>query len=528
MRDKIKIIFIPTILALLGLLFGYTVLHWLLFIHFDLFHLKQVVTNFAIPCVLAVIASWIYLRPRLKMLNLEAKRGNWRDFYCFILMVVFFLPLIIAQEYLVTASGKLTAVSIISEIDEVPATKYYTIEDFFINKPAMAFETAFDASGKYNEHFNMHIYIAVPILKSSQDTSGVNLTHWLGVEYKETISNRLDQNEKESKYRDFASRSEADFNTRKLGEFVYLERAENSDAKDGFLAAINKSGRNEQHTILLPVNEPFEERNGNKLAWIAGALLAGPLVWLLMILIPKVDGDALERLKDGRADREALQDIDEVVSLIKPREGYFVTPILMWLNVGLFIAMIVSGLGFISFAPVDLMNWGANYGPVTRNNEWWRLLSSMFLHGGVMHVIANMYALMFVGIFLEPFLGKAKFLGVYLLAGLAGSIASIWWYEATVSVGASGAIFGLYGFLLAAILTKTLPAGLGKALMISTVFFVGFNLLMGLTGGIDNAAHIGGLLIGFVCGLAMCPAIKRTLEIRNEEANETVEPSQLN
>jgi len=134
-----------------------------------------------------------------------------------------------------------------------------------------------------------------------------------------------------------------------------------------------------------------------------------------------------------------------------------------------------------------------------------------------MHVLSNMYGLLFVGIFLEPILGKTKFLATYLLTGLLASIASIWWYDATISVGASGAIFGLYGLFLAFMLTKVFPKEFGKTFLLSTVIFVGYNLLMGLVGGIDNAAHVGGLLSGFVVGLILYPTIEKDVVNENFE-----------
>ena len=174
--------------------------------------------------------------------------------------------------------------------------------------------------------------------------------------------------------------------------------------------------------------------------------------------------------------------------------------------------MVFAGLGFISFKAQDLLTWGANYRPSTTNGEWWRLLKSTFLHGGLMHLIANMYGLLFVGIFLEPLLGRTKYLTAYLLTGILASCVSLWWYDATISVGASGAIFGLYGLFLALLLTKIFPPDFGKAFLASTLIFIGYNLLMGLTGGIDNAAHIGGLLSGFVVGLILYPTLKKQVE----------------
>lgn len=515
MKDKIKIIFIPTLLALFGLLIIYTFLHWILFIKLELFGLKEIITNFGIPITLTGLIAWIVLRPRFKILDLEAKQGNWRDFYSFILWVVLMVPLIIAQEYIVTASGQLTELNSISEINTTEPTKFYTLKNYYIDKKSIAFHSAFDVSGKHNESFNMHIYVALPILDKEIDTTKTECLAWLGIEYKETISNRLDQSEKERKYQEFASKSQIDFDQKDVSKFTYLDKIGNSDKKEGLLEAIRKrSTASGNQTILVPINEPFEARNGNKLSWIFVSSSIGLSVWFLMLLIPKTDETHLNRIKEGKPDKEAQEDMKDFIEFLKPRQGYFITPILIYINLGIYILMAVLGLGFISFKGVDLLNWGANYGPMTKGGDWWRLLTSTFLHGGLMHILTNMYGLLFVGIFLEPILGRTKFLATYFLTGLLASIASIWWYEATISVGASGAIFGLYGLFLAFMLTKVFPTEFGKAFLLSTVIFIGYNLLMGLVGGIDNAAHIGGLLSGFVVGIILYPIIKK--EVVNE------------
>jgi len=87
MTDKIKLLFVPFILTLIGLIIGYTFLHWLLFIELEIFPLKEIITNFGIPIVLTGLAAWFILRPRFKILDLEAKRGNWRNFFSFILWI---------------------------------------------------------------------------------------------------------------------------------------------------------------------------------------------------------------------------------------------------------------------------------------------------------------------------------------------------------------------------------------------------------------------------------------------------------
>jgi len=520
MKDKIKTIFVPTLVTLAALIVIYTFLHWILFIRLELFGLKEIITSFGIPMTLTGLVTWFFLRPKFKILDLEAKRGNWRDFYTFIVWIVLMIPLIIAQEYIITASGALTELNSIDEIDRTERTKFYTLKNYYIDKKAIGTHSSFDVTGKYNDSFNMHIFVVLPIFVKEADTTQSECLAWLGLEYRKTISNKLESAEKEKEYQQFANVSQRKFDNEDVSKFIYLERAGNSDKKDGLIEAVkqNKFLTGAQ-TILLPIDEPFEARNENKLPWIFGSSLMGLTVWLIMLLIPKVDEAQLKKIKEGVPDKEIQEDIKDFIDFLKPKEGYYITPILIYINLGVYILMVVMGLGFISFKGQDLLSWGANYGPLTKGGEWWRLLTSTFLHGGLIHVLANMFGLMYVGIFLEPVLGKARLLTAYLLTGLLGSAASIWWYEATISVGASGAIFGLYGVFLALILTKVFPTELGKAFLFSTLVFVGYNLLMGLVGGIDNAAHIGGLSSGFVIGLLLYPTLKKGIADQQVESS---------
>ena len=198
-------------------------------------------------------------------------------------------------------------------------------------------------------------------------------------------------------------------------------------------------------------------------------------------------------------------------AVFKPTEGYFMTPILINLNLLLFAVMVISGVPLMMPENEDLLNWGANFRPVTLEGEWWRLLSCCFLHIGIFHLLLNMYALMFIGVLLEPYLGKERFLAAYLTAGIGASTASLWWHDLTISAGASGAIFGMYGVFIALMTTNILDKELRKTLITSIGVFVGYNILNGLKAdsGIDNAAHIGGLLFGLIIGYAFVPSIKR-------------------
>jgi rhomboid protease GluP len=259
--------------------------------------------------------------------------------------------------------------------------------------------------------------------------------------------------------------------------------------------------------VLVPVYEPFKDRNGNKLGWIFGSFGIGAGLFLLLVLVPRLQARSLRALRRGKASTQT--DLKELLALVVPRGEFFVTPILMHLNIAVFLVMVAAGLGFGEFSAEDALRWGGNFRPLTAEGEWWRLVTSMFLHGGVLHLVANMVGLVFVSVFLEPLLGRGRFILAYLLAGVAGSLASILWHPATVSVGASGAIFGLYGLFLTLLLAKVFPRETNRAFLVSTALFVGYNLLMGMGRGIDNAAHIGGLVMGLLLGVFVCPLFQK-------------------
>ena len=184
----------------------------------------------------------------------------------------------------------------------------------------------------------------------------------------------------------------------------------------------------------------------------------------------------------------------------------WVTPILVGANLLVWLLNVASGLSPISPRPIELAFWGGNHLPLTIEQPW-RLLTATFLHGGILHLGFNMWALWDTGRLAERFYGNGQLLLIYLGAGLSGSMASLFFAARTgVSVGASGAIFGVVGCLLAALLTKAhkLPPVLVQSMRSSMLTFVGFSLFMGFTAGfIDNAAHVGGLAGGYLMGMVM-------------------------
>lgn len=221
--------------------------------------------------------------------------------------------------------------------------------------------------------------------------------------------------------------------------------------------------------------------------------------------LPAPEADALlqrkPRLRSQRAD---------ILSIFRLAPGYLATPLLLNINLLVFFFMAISGVGILEPASRDLIQWGANLrGLSFGDGQWWRIITSFFLHIGIVHLLMNMYALLLIGAQLEGRLGTGRFLLAYMLSGIGASLTSLVLHDFGISAGASGAIFGMYGVFLALLTGGVVEKRNRKQLLASILFFVVYNLLGGLQPGIDNAAHIGGLITGLALGYLFLPAVRK-------------------
>jgi rhomboid protease GluP len=141
------------------------------------------------------------------------------------------------------------------------------------------------------------------------------------------------------------------------------------------------------------------------------------------------------------------------------------------------------------------------------------MLAATFIHIGLLHLMMNMWVLYSVGPLVERLLGNTGFAIVYLLSGLSGGLASLWWNPEVVSAGASGAVFGVFGALMAFLVVRRrqIPLQVLHGLRLATLIFVGFNLVFGMMHkAVDMAAHVGGLVGGFAFALPLCHSFTET------------------
>ncbi len=215
----------------------------------------------------------------------------------------------------------------------------------------------------------------------------------------------------------------------------------------------------------------------------------------------KVDANGLEyfiKVTDNinQKNESKSKIAEKIFSFKKP----IVTYSLIFICILVFILMYVLGNG--STDNYTLLVFGANVDTLTKNGDYYRLFTSMFLHIGILHLLCNMYSLYIIGKEVENVFGKVKYLIIYLLSGIAGSILSLAFNHNTICAGASGAIFGLLGALL--YFGYYYRTYLGATLTRSIIPVIVLNLIIGFTSsGIDNAAHIGGLVGGILIAMAV-------------------------
>jgi len=176
---------------------------------------------------------------------------------------------------------------------------------------------------------------------------------------------------------------------------------------------------------------------------------------------------------------------------------YPATTLLMAISIMAYVADFVPG--------IDLRSLGVNSGPLTLSGEYWRLFTAGFLHANIFHIGFNMWCLWSLGHLSERLFGKWQTFAIYMITGVGGALLSIAYDHQRSELGASGAIFGLVGAVLAGVKLGNLSisAGEKRAIFSSVVFFAVFNFMFGMYGNTDNMCHLGGFVTGLLVGLPL-------------------------
>jgi membrane associated rhomboid family serine protease/Flp pilus assembly protein TadD len=215
-----------------------------------------------------------------------------------------------------------------------------------------------------------------------------------------------------------------------------------------------------------------------------------------------------EAHKRGETDDDAVQRVMPA-PWVRGASSRPVTQAIFGINVAVYLGMALAGVSLTDPTSQELVHWGANSVPLTLSGDWWRLVTNIFLHMGFIHIALNMWCLWSLGTLAESLYGSWTYAAVYLICGVSGSVASAWWHPYGLSAGASGAIFGIAGALVASITYGefSLARSLVWSQLSCLLAFLAYSLLFGvLSGTTDNAAHLGGLGAGFLLGAVIARA----------------------
>jgi rhomboid protease GluP len=210
-----------------------------------------------------------------------------------------------------------------------------------------------------------------------------------------------------------------------------------------------------------------------------------------------------EAYQRGEVPDDAPQTVMPTPWVRRTESAISLTQIIFGMNAAVFLGMALSSSTVMDFPVRELIVWGANVGALTLSGEWWRLLTNVFVHGGIIHIAFNTWCLWNLGQLCESLYGRWTYAAVYLISGIGASLASAAWHPYVPSVGASGAIFGLAGALITALKLGefSVPRSALSGTLRSLGAFVVYNLIFGFVlPGVDNTAHIGGLITGLIVG----------------------------
>ena len=502
---KLRYIYARYLLISIGTIFLYSLFRWYFDYKLGIIPLKEDLLDFWFPFFLPAIPILIWLRKPLLFLNIKWSNDNGFFFYQLIAGLTILIPTVISQEYMKTSNSRLISVDSLYEIKEAKGTNFYVIENFGVNEQYGGSHSTSRTSGRYNEKLNFTIYLVVPMVDNSVFTQFdlENHKHWYGFKFTDETSNRSSDDAIKEHWKAFYEESIKKYEQFQYFDIAYLRGLPNSDDRDGYIEAIKSIRANinmDNLLILEPVNEPFVQNAETKFKWIFGSFGIGAFVFLIMILIPSVNHGEF-----GKFERKELlsnDDLKDTLDFIIPRGDHFVAAILININLIIFVCLVLSGVNVISATPGELLAFGANRRFEVMNGEPWRLFTSMFLHGGLMHLGMNLFAIAIICYLIEASLGRLKTILAYVISGIGASIASILWYANTVSVGASGAIFGMMGVMISLLITKK-ENELNGLFVVILLLYGGVSLVFGFLGGVDNAAHIGGLLTGIIIGFVL-------------------------
>lgn len=484
-------------------LIAYTALRWFFDIRTGWLVLDEDLWDFWLPFGLPWIVVFLAFRKRMHLLEFRRNPDGRRFLMQGVCAVSIGAATMVAQHLLKETTGGMHELASVTELHPDDRALHYRIAQFEVLDQYGGRHGTANTSGRYNNQLNYHLYFVAPIVADTATELPEAPLVWYGVEFRDNLSNNASEADKEQVWEALSDRALKEMETYDHHDLDHFVRVAPSEDYDAYLKAIEaRTGHvTGNEIVLIPEREPYGAGNNGLLAWVLGFFGIGTGILLLILIGARCDVDDLERFREGRYRLPGEDGPREWLQWLVPRGDHFVTSLLLDINLLVFLAMVFTGVHVISPQSADLVQWGANTTEGAARGEWWRLFTSMFVHAGVMHLLMNAFGLVLAGLMLESLMGRVRYAVLYMVSGLAASLTSLWWHTDLIGVGASGAIYGLFGAVISIMLfRRSVRMDGNQGILGLVVAYAAIGLLFGLFGNTDNAAHIGGLLCGFVLG----------------------------
>lgn len=451
---KLKQVFFPYLgLSILTILL-YGILRWVFDIYLNILPLRDVYWGFGIPLFLSVLVISIWMWPRYSSLNLKWAQNSSASCFFITMVLALAAPFIISQSYLSKAAYEIVKIESLNETRDYPKQKYFRVDNFKLLKSEHVFYADTHVSGRYNEDFKVNYYLATPFAEAN------NI--WLGLHYYINLDNRLSDSTKNSEYLAFINDSIYRDMNKDLGTISYFRKIKSADDRSSYLHAMVIS--DERHelpaVILVPETTPFIESLERDLVWGFGSFIIGMGVCLLLILVADIGNQEkkgirkhIQKQKHVKK-RAPVSDLSKsLVALFRSNKKRPATLVLMLICIGAFILSVLMGMDIINPLSRQIDQVGGLTTDALQAGKYWRVVTSLFVHEGIMHLAMSLGMLFAAGYILEPVLGAVRFTMAFLICGIFANVLGVLYYDMDMA-GAWGAIFGLFGIAMALIAYK--------------------------------------------------------------------------
>lgn len=517
---KLKQVFLPYLgLSILTiLLFG--ALRWLLDIYLDVLPLKGDYWDFGIPLLLSVSVVSIWMWPRYELLTLKWVKRSSSGYFFITMVLALVIPLVLSQNYLSKAAYEVIEVDSLSDIRYYPKQKYFRVDNFEpLKLESVSYIETQVVSGRYfDSKLHIDYYIATPF------TAADNI--WLGTSYHTKYDNRADQSIKDHQYSAFINDSRHQYEAKDFSTISYFEKLESSNQRSGYLHTVSTANRqsNLPPLILKPETGLLADSLDRDFVWGFGSFFIGMVLCLLLVLAAEFDNQEkkgtqkhIQKQKPVKK-RAPVSDVSKsLVVWFRSNKERPVTLVLILTCIGTFILTVFMGMDIIDPLSRQVNSVGGLTMNALQAGKYWRVVTSLFVHVGIMHLVMSLGMLFATGYILEKVLGSLRFSIAFFVCGIFANVLGVLYFDMDMA-GVWGAIFGLFGITIPLVAFKIfnkkyreLFGGTIAAILIITLnsmFFAFINTL------IYMVYYLLTLCFGIVFGVVMVMTQKQSL-LRN-------------